>query len=144
MSRNNFQEYGGAAWFLVGLMVLAAVLGLRYGVIEAGLMARDCAGAAPAWQCALQAALVHTFLDQRVGWFSLATGAIAFALSCRRLAWAGWLSGIAGLVLYSFEPAAVGVLLALIVLARPRQQDRNGEQQSDQQPPDRLRIGRLR
>lgn len=146
MNRNSFQEYGGTAWFLVGLVVLAAVLGLRYGVIEAGLLARDCAGGAgvaPAWQCALKSVLVHTFLDQRVGWFSLATGAIAFAWSSRRLAWAGWLSGIAGLVLYSFEPAAVGALLGLFVLARPRQQHRNGEQQPDQQPADGLRIGRL-
>jgi len=146
LRRNNFEEYGGAAWFLVGFALLAAVLGLRYGVIEAGLLPLNCAGgagAAPAWQCALKTVLVHTFIDQRVGWFSLATGAIAFAWSCRRLAWAGWLSGIAGLVLYSFDPAAVGALLALFVLARPRQQHRNGEQQPDQQPADGLRIGRF-
>lgn len=123
-----------------------ALLALRYGVIEADLLPRDCSGgadAAPAWQCSLKWLLVHSFLDQRVGWLSLATGGLAFALSCRRLAWVGWLSGIAGLVLYSYDPAAVGVLLALFVLVRPREQHRQGEGQADEKPADGLGIGRL-
>lgn len=147
MSRYNFSKYGGAAWALTGAALLVALLGLRYGVIEAGLLPRDCSGgadAAPAWQCSLTWSLVQLFHEHRVGWFSLATGALGFVLSCRKLAWAGWLSGIGGLVLYSFDPAAVGALLSLFVLVRPRPQHGQGEGEADQQPADGLRIGRLR
>lgn len=139
-------KYGGAAWAFAGVALLVSLLGLRYGVIEAGLLPRDCSGgadAAPAWQCSLTWALVQLFHEHRVGWFSLATGALAFVLSCRKLAWAGWLSGIAGLVLYSFDPAAVGALLSLFVLVRPRPQHGQGEHKTNQQPADGLRIGRL-
>lgn len=121
MGRINFCKYGGAVVWTAGLAMLLAVLSLRYGVIENDLLPRNCdAGAVsdPAWQCALKWGLVQTFHDQRLGWFSLACGLGAFALSCRRLAWAGWLSGIAGLVLYSYDYAAVGALSALLVLLR--------------------------
>ncbi|MBR0565183.1 hypothetical protein J5J83_03510 [Azoarcus sp. L1K30] len=99
------------------------VLGLRYGAIENGLLPRDCTAAATAadLSCSLKWALVQTFHQQRVGWFSLVCGCAAFMLSCRRLAWAGWLSGVAGLVLYSYDYAAVGGLLSLLVLLRPHQ-----------------------
>lgn len=146
MSRNILLKYGKAAWGLAGLALLVVVLGLRYGVVEADLLPRDCSAgteAAGAWPCGLKWLLVQTFHDQRVGWFSLGSGVLAFALSCRRLAWAAWMSGIAGLVLYSYDPAAVGVLLGLFVLVRPRQQHRGGEDKADQKPADGLRVGRL-
>lgn len=63
--------------------------------------------------------------------------------ACRRLAWVGWLCGVAGLVLYSQDPAAVGALLALLVLVGTHEQDRKGKRQTDEQPADGLRIGGL-
>ncbi len=147
MSGNVLQECGAARIALWGGVVLAAVLGIRYGLLEAGVLPRDCsAESASLWLCGFKTALVQSFLHQRLGWFALACGALAFALSCRRLAWWGWLAGIAGLVLYSYDYAAVGALLALLVLGRPRDgaQHGQGKAEAGQQPADGLRVGRLR
>lgn len=122
MSGNVLFKYGGRWIVITGVVVLLLVLGLRYGAIENGLLPRDCTAADAAnLSCSLKWALVQTFHQQRLGWFSLVCGGVAFMLSCRRLAWAGWLSGVAGLVLYSYDYAAVGGLLSLLVLLRPRQ-----------------------
>lgn len=105
---------------MTAVVVLAATLGIRYGLLENGLLPRDCsASGASALACGFKWGLVQSFLDQRLGWASLVFGAAAFALAARRLAWIGWVLGLAGLVLYSFDPAAAGALLALLVLARP-------------------------
>lgn len=108
------------------------------------MLPRDCTLAdAPAAACIFKDALVQSFLHQRLGWVSLGAGVLAFVLSCRRLAWVGWLTGVAGLVLYSYDPAAVGGLLALLVLVGTDEQGRQGERESDQQPGDGLRVGGL-
>ena len=92
--------------------------------------------------CTMKWLLVQTFHQQRMGWFSLACGGLAFVLSCRKLAWAGWLSGIGGLILYSYDTAAVGGLLSLLVLLRPHKNGK-GERETGEQPGDGLRVGRL-
>lgn len=150
MVRNDLRKCGYAAILLTAVVVLAATLGIRYGLLENGLLPRDCsAGGAPALACGFKWGLVQSFLHQRLGWASLVFGVAAFAFSARRLAWVGWLLGLAGLVLYSFDPAAVGALLALLVLVRPasgqgRDEDGLGEGEAGQQPADRLRVRRLR
>lgn len=142
--RINLSKYGIATPLLAGALVAAITLWLRHGLLEAGLLPADCALAdAPGVACAFKDGLIQTFLHQRLGWASLVTGALAFALSCRRLAWVGWLSGVAGLVLYSYDPAAVGALLALLVLVGADEQRRKGEGETDQQPGERLGVGGL-
>lgn len=144
MKRNSFDKYNVAAILLSALLMLGAAYAVRYGLLENGVLPRDCT--LPEVQgalCTFKTALVQSFLHQRMGWFSLACGALAFALGCRRFAWAGWLSGLAGLAFYSYDPAAVGALLSLLVLARPRQQDGRGKHQASEQPGDGLRVGRL-
>lgn len=134
-----------APLLLAVLAVAALALGARFGLLENAAMAHDCSvvdAAAPAW-CALKAVLVELFTDQRIGWFSLACAALAFVSSHPGLAWVACLAGVAGLVLYSQDPAAVGVLSAVLVLLRPRQHRRKGKGQSGQQPGDRLGVGRL-
>ncbi|THF66647.1 hypothetical protein E6C76_05415 [Pseudothauera nasutitermitis] len=84
---------------------------------------------------------MQAFMYQRLGWLSLLCAALAFVLGWRALAWTGWLAGLAGLVWYSFEPAAVGALLALLALAR--EQRGQAESQADEQPGDGLGVGRL-
>ena len=145
MSGTYLLKHGHVKIFAIGLAFLIVVLGIRYGVIENGLLPRDCAapGDESGMACTLKWLLVQTFHQQRMGWFSLACGGIAFMLSCRKLAWAGWLSGIGGLVLYSYDAAAVGGLLSLLVLLRPRK-DGQGEHESGEQPGDGLRVGGLR
>lgn len=128
--RNNLPKHAVAASVVAGAVVAAAALWLRYGLLEAGSLPRDCSLAdAPVAACAFKTALVQSFLDQRLGWVSLVLGALAFVLTCRRLAWAGWLAGVAGLVLYSQDPAAIGALLALLVLVGADGKDGQRERQ---------------
>lgn len=125
--------------------VAALALVARFGVLENPALAHGCSvadAAAPAW-CVLKAVLVELFTDQRIGWFSLACALPAFVSSHRGLAWAACLAGVAGLVLYSQDPAAVGVLSAALVLLRPPQHGGKGKSQSGQQPGDRLGVGRF-
>ena len=144
MRRNSSGKYGATAIIISALVVLGAALAVRHGLLESGVLPRDCSlTEAQSGLCVFKTVLVQSFMQQRVGWFSLACGVLAFALGCRRLAWAGWLSGLAGLVFYSYDPAAVGGLLSLFVLARPRKENGKGEQQTDQQPGDGLRVRRL-
>ncbi|GHT87351.1 hypothetical protein AGMMS49543_23180 [Betaproteobacteria bacterium] len=105
--------------FASGIGLGLALLALRYGVIENGLLPRDCGPAGGAsWQCGLSWLLVQSFQAQRLGWLALVFGVLGFAANVRRLAWVGWLGGIAGLVLYCPDYAAVGMLLGLFVLLR--------------------------
>ena len=144
MRRNSSGKYGVTAIIVSAIVVLGAAFAVRHGLLESGVLPRDCSLAeAHRGLCVFKTVLVESFLQQRVGWFSLACGLCAFALGCRRLAWAGWLSGLAGLMFYSYDPAAVGGLLSLFVLARPRKQHRQGEHETDQQPGDGLRVRRL-
>ncbi len=107
---------------LAGGVVFIVAAAIRYGLLENGVLPRDCGvfpAEAPFGACGFKWALVQSFLHQRIGWVSLLCGASAFFLDRRKLAWVGWFAGIAGLVLYSYDPAAVGALLSLLVLVRP-------------------------
>lgn len=142
--RTNLSEYCIARPLLAGAVVAGLALWLRHGVLEPGLLPRDCTVAdAPVLACLFKQALVQGFLDQRLGWAALVAGALAFVRGSRAVAWAGWLLGLAGLVLYSYDPAAVGGLLALLVLVRAHQQDGQGQREAGEQPADRLRVGGL-
>ena len=106
MRRNSSGKYGATAIIISALVVLGAALAARHGLLESGVLPRDCSlTEAQSGLCVFKTVLVQSFMQQRVGWFSLACGVLAFALGCRRLAWAGWLSGLAGLVFYSYDPA---------------------------------------
>lgn len=131
----------------VSSIVLAAVLLLRYAVLEAGVFPAECApyfGDGLEGWCLAKWLLVQAFIHQRVGWVSLALGVAAFVSRRRPLAWGGWLSGLAGLVLYGFDYAAVGAMLSLLVLARSGAQGGGGEQQSGGEPRDGLGVEGLR
>lgn len=147
LAGNVLQKYGSAKELLVvSSVVVGGVLWLRYGVLEAGVLPGDCAATfADGLQglCLAKWLLVQTFMQQRLGWLSLALGLAAFVLRRSPLAWGGWISGLAGLVLYSFDYAAVGALLSLLVLARAGAQGRRGEQQTGDEPANGLRVGRL-
>lgn len=144
MARNDLLKHWIATPMFAGAVLLAIVLGVRYGLLENGVLPRDClAPGSPAAPCAFKAVLVQSFLHQRLGWASLVFGALAFAFGWRKAAWAGWILGLAGLILYSFDPAAVGAMLSLLVLARPQGDHRQGEGQAGKQPADGLRVGGL-
>lgn len=134
MKRNVLGECGGAAtWLACGIAVLALSSWLRYGVLEAGVFPLECGptlAESPGAMCLSKWLLVQSFLEQRLGMVSLIAGVAAFVLRLRAAAWLGWLGGIAGLVLYNFDYAAVGALLSLLVLVAPTQEVGQGEGQA--------------
>lgn len=103
---------------LSGLAALGVALWARYALVEQEGMDLLCAQAADAG-CMVRETAIAIFLQQRLGYFGLAAALLSLIPSLRPLAWAGWVAGIAGLVLYCFEPSAPAVLLAMLVLARP-------------------------
>lgn len=123
---------------MLGLALLA-----RYGLMESGWLPAECGGSLAdgilSW-CGAKWALIQSFLHQRMGWVSLLAGMLAFLTRSKGLALIGWFSGVAGLVLYSFDYAAVGAVLSLLVLARHRAQERNRNQQSHREPGERLGV----
>jgi hypothetical protein len=107
--------------FLVAGSVWLACMALRFWVIESETgLPRDCGpgGSDSPLGCGLAWLLVQSFHAQRLGILALLAGGLGFVSGSRPCAWVGWLCGVAGLVLYSPEQAAVGALLGLFVLLR--------------------------
>jgi hypothetical protein len=102
----------------VALAVIAAALALRHFAIEPASIAHACDPAPWAGACALRTLAVATFAHQEIGWLAFAAGVVATALRAPRVAAVALAAGAGGLVLYSYEPAAVGALLGALVLAR--------------------------
>jgi hypothetical protein len=105
---------------LVPLLALAVAIGLRLMVIEPSHFAHACDPAPWSGWCAARTALIMSFRFQELGWAALAVGIVA---SFVRRRWLGQLAlalGLAGLVLYSYEPAVVGALLGTLVIVRLR------------------------
>lgn len=91
---------------------------VRTQLIEPDAVGRLCTAApAPAW-CAIRQALVMGFVHNAYGWLSVGAALLAAVTGWRGLAWAGLVAGVFGGVLYRFDPAGAGVLLAALVLAR--------------------------
>jgi hypothetical protein len=103
---------------LSGTAVLGLALWARYGLIEPEGIAHACLGS-DAWHCALRDLIVATFNRQQLGYVAVGAALLALLPRLRPLAWLAWVSGLAGLVFYCWDYAAVGVVLALLVLARP-------------------------
>ena len=108
--------------FLIATLLGLALIALRYGVIENGLLPRDCDSGSgsdnSALSCGFAWLLLQSFQMQRLGWCALVFGALGFFLGSRRCAWGGWLAGVAGMVLYCADYAAPGALLGLFALLR--------------------------
>ena len=103
---------------LSGVVVLGLALWARYGLIEPEGIAHACLGS-DAWNCVLRDLIVATFNRQQLGYVAAGAALLALVPRLRPLAWLAWASGLAGLVLYCWDYAAVGAMLALLVLARP-------------------------
>ena len=103
---------------VTALAVFAVTLAVRHLAIEPAAIAHACDPAPWTGGCALRSAVIRIFVNQEVGWFTLAVGVLATLLRRRWLAALAIAAGTAGLVLYSFEPSAVGALLGALVLAR--------------------------
>jgi hypothetical protein len=106
--------------FLLPLLALAVAIGLRKFAIEPSYLGHACDPGPWSGWCAARTALIMTFRFQEIGWAALAVGVVA---TLWRRAWLAQIAlalGLAGLVLYSYEPAVIGALLGALVLFRPR------------------------
>jgi hypothetical protein len=118
---------------LPSVLALAIALILRHAVVEPAAVAHACDPAPWAGWCAARTLLVYGFATQGIGWLSLAAGVLAtlhrqlriahlriahLPIAQVAIAQLAMAAGSAGLVLYSFEPAAAGALLGLLVLVR--------------------------
>lgn len=96
----------------------AAAFVVREFLVEPDFMGKLCGGsAAPAW-CLVRHAVVLGFVFNVYGYASVAAALLALLLRSTALAWFALAAGILGCVLYRFDPAGAGVLLAALVLAR--------------------------
>ena len=108
-----------ARTFLLPLLALVAAAALRFFAIEPSHLGHLCDPAPWSGWCAARTALIMAFRFQEIGWAALLVGIVATFV---RRAWLGQLAlalGLAGLVLYSYEPAVIGALLGALVLLRP-------------------------
>jgi len=113
---------GGSAWLWRGLLVVAVVLGCtllaRYRLIEPLPVATLCEREdAPAW-CWLRRGFVFLFAQNLAGMAAIVFGVWSTITRSRVLAFVALCFGAIGLVLYRFDSAVLGVLLAALVIAR--------------------------
>lgn len=116
-------------------VALATAAGARYLLIEPADLAHACADDPGSALCHIRDLVVLSFRHQAPGWVAAIAGAVAWLLSSRdggpasfgvfgewRIAGLAGLTavgfGAIGLMLYSFNPAAVGLVLGAIALSR--------------------------
>lgn len=109
-----------AALVIAPGIALAAAIAIRMLAIEPSHVGQACDVAPWDGWCAARTALVLSFKNMEFGWFALAVGVLATLLRRRWLGSAAMCLGLAGLVLYSYEPSVVAVLLGMLVVLRSR------------------------
>ena len=121
-------------WLFI-LFSLALSLWVRSQLIEQSELGFFCDGGGQTGLCKIRWLIVQSFNTQGLGYFALFLGLLA---TLTRSAFIGLLAGmvgVSGLVLYSWDFAAVGFLLGVLTLARAqfdeyRAQHRAGQQQA--------------
>jgi hypothetical protein len=104
-------------WLTLTALVLVAAMVLRYQLVEPPSWAVQCAAQPDELACRLRATLIRMFTGQRLGWFALAAGVLAWPGRNVLVAGLAIAGGAAGIVLYSVEPAAAGWLLGMLARA---------------------------
>jgi len=113
-------------WLWRGLLVVALVFGAtllaKYRLVEPLQVATQCEREDatmlwPPW-CLLRKSFVFLFAQNVAGMTSIVLGVWSTITRSRTLAFAALCFGSVGLVLYRFDSAVIGVLLAALVLAR--------------------------
>lgn len=98
---------------LAALLVAALALALRYGFMQSDALLNLCAADVQDWRCIVRGMGPHLFMEERLGWAALALAGTAVVLRLRALAAAAVLTGIAGMVLYAADQAAIAFLAGL-------------------------------
>lgn len=117
---------------LLLLLIYAAAEVVRYRLIETSEIAFLCDPGNGPWWCAVRRAIVLSFTTKGIGWASLGLGVVALSTQRRVFAITAMALGIAGLVLYCWDTAAIGFLLGLVTwtrtLSAPSAQRGHGQQ----------------
>ena len=107
---------------LADCLPAAATLGLalllRHWVVEPTQLGHFCDPRPWEGWCAARTLVIESFVQQRIGWLALAAGVAGFVTGRRWLARLALAAGAFGLVLYAYEPSAIGALLGGVVLVR--------------------------
>jgi hypothetical protein len=110
-------------WLAIGALVVALVvigtIVARYRIIEPTAYATACDRHEGPWfGCQLRNALVVLFVKNIAGMASTLFGVWATVTRTRGLAFAALAMGGISIVLYRYDSAVIGVMLALLVIAR--------------------------
>mgnify|MGYP001002469673 FL=1 len=99
-------------------IALVVALLLRYLVVESTDLALHCDMHRWEGWCGVRTALVLSFFRQDLGWVALVLSLLACWRQGLLMARLSLALAVAGLILYSYEPAAVAALVAAMLLAR--------------------------
>ncbi len=109
-------------WLIRGsLFCLAVLVGTavsKYRLIEPTAVATFCDVTGGTWYCLVRQGLVLMFAQNVAGMAAILCGVWSTITRSRSLAFAAIAFGSIGMLLYRFDSAVIGVLLALLVLAR--------------------------
>ena len=108
------------------ILLFAAVLaGLMFAVrvllIEPDEVALACTQLPRLWHCQLRDLLIQGFVRNLYGYVSVLAMVIGWLSGLRVFSVLAMMAGVAGVVLYDFDLAAVGLLLAALQLMRTAQ-----------------------
>jgi hypothetical protein len=112
---------GWKAWvvpLILGGVALALALVIRYVWIESTEIGLSCAATPAPWWCEPRYLIIRFHQENGWGLITLAAGLISLLARWYRLALVALVFGMLGLVLYNTGLAAVGLLMALLLILR--------------------------
>lgn len=104
--------------FLIGAFSAAVMFAIRFFIVEPESVAQSCLGYGVSWQCKLRDVTVYGFSRQLYGPISLTFAILSAIGGIRMFAAAAMFVGMAGVVLYDFDLAALGLLLGAVLYLR--------------------------
>jgi len=128
---------------LFAALLTAIMQAVRLLLIEPAGIAQACALDASPWHCQLRALVVAGFAHHLYGPISLVAALLGWVSGLRVLAALAMLSGMAGMVLYTFDIAALGFVLGALQLVRAGveapvvEQQTHADQAGQEAPPQR-------
>lgn len=125
-------KFNPLPWLLI-LAVMMLSLGFRAQVVEQNELGFFCDGGGQTLVCKIRWLVVQSFNHFGLGYFGLFLGLLAVVTRSGFVGlWAGCV-GVAGLVFYNWDYAAVGCLLGVLTLARAQFDDYRAENRDTQQ-----------
>lgn len=123
--------------FLIGALSAAAMFAIRLLIVEPDEMAKQCLGydMSLTWQCRLRDLAIYGFSRHLYGPISLGAALLAAIGGLRAFAAGAIVVGMAGVVLYDFDLAAIGLLSGALLYLRLSAGQRRPTQQHAQPAP---------